>query len=399
MTLSGGSTPFGRAMSHGNAFDIATSMHWMRIAPAVAIVIVSISCGGLDPEEDEASASVVAQEPVTRPLERGDARLADSLPGAGDGPAAPKRTPMGPTGGRTGPITDEELIAEHPDDIIEPLVGERRLSPDAIEIVPDELIPPHLTQIPEDARDEIITLIEKLQQLDPSLTSDHHDRHYMLAKWRLEKLEKDERKEVGWAALHAFSNFPQRNFQVKRNLLRIGARVAPEAAAPMLEQLSFNYGHNLEDRAEALLLLGEVAPERFFEGARPYLERDGRPFQTAPQDEFFVRGWLNACEESDRSPVPMMSQVAMNFALGPMARYTAVKSLADHGDDPLARAALEAALVESSGDAILRRNAAQSIVAGYSREEACTILERVLDRESDPNFARFLDDMIQQNCR
>ena len=51
------------------------------------------------------------------------------------------------------------------------------------------------------------------------------------------------------------------------------------------------------------------------------------------------------------------------------------------------------------GDAILRRNAAQSIAAGYSREEACAILERVLDRESDPNFARFLDDVIQQNCR
>ena len=321
------------------------------------------------------------------------------IPGRDDGTKTAKRQEVGPRSTRTGPITDEELIAEHQDDIIEPLVGEPRLSPDAIEIIPDKLIPPYLTQIPKDARDEVITLIEKLQQLDPSLTSDHHDRHFMLAKWRLEKLEKDEREQVGWAALHAFSNFPQRNFQVKRSLLRIGARVSPDAAAPMLEQLSFNYGFHLEDRAEALLLLGEVAPERFFDGAPPYLERDGRPFQTAPQDEFFVRGWLNACETSGRSPVPMMSQVAMNFALGDMARYTAIQTLADHGDDPLARAALEAALVESSGDAILRRYAAQSIAAGYSREEACAILKRVLERESDPNFARFLDDMVQQNCR
>ena len=89
----------------------------------------------------------------------------------------------------------------------------------------------------------------------------------------------------------------------------------------------------------------------------------------------------------------------MNMALEPIARYVAIEALADHADDPLARATLQEALVESTGDGYLRRKAAQGIIKGFPSEDACALLQEVLRNESDQNMARFLDDMFQTNCR
>ena len=217
---------------------------------------------------------------------------------------------------------------------------------------PTSSSPPTSRRFRQDARDEIITLIEKLQQLDPSLTSDHHDRHFMLAKWRLEKLEKDDRQNRS-AGRHSTRSRTsrQRNFQVKRNLLRIGARVSPDAAAPLLEQAQLQLRlHFLEDRAEALLLLGEVAPEVLLRG-RATVFGTRRPTVPNSSTGRVLHTWVAHRVRASPvdSPVPMMSHVAMNFALGADgALHGRSKALADHGDDPLARAALEAALVESS---------------------------------------------------
>lgn len=283
-------------------------------------------------------------------------------------------------------------------DLMIPLVGEPELSPAAVEIDPLELLPEELP-IGQAARDEIVEFVRGMQPLKESLTSDHHDRHFILNQRAARRLSQSTDEEVGWAALHAFTNYPGEHTNVRRELLTIGARVSPKEAAPLLETLAFTYGHRLSDRAEAVLLLGEAAPETLLLGARPYLERQGKPFQTAPPDEFYLRGWLTACERTGRDPVPMLAQCAMNLALEQYTRHLAVQELAKHTDDPLARGALEAALVESTGNAYIRRMAAQSIVAGYSREEACTILERVAMREADINMARFLDVTIQENCR
>lgn len=285
------------------------------------------------------------------------------------------------------------------EDIPVPLVGDgTKLSPAAIEIVPDQILPPDLP-FSEEVRAEIISLLRDLQPLHESLTSDHHDRWYILNRRRLEALERDTRKDVGLAALRAFEKYPVRDYNVRRNLLRIAARVAPEESSVFLGNLAFTYGPYIEDRTEALLYYAEIAPEEFLDRARPYLERTGRPFQTAPNDEFFATGWLKACEVSGEDPVPMMASVATNFALEPRARYLAVKSLKAYATSPLARAALETTLVESTGDAYIRRMSAQSVIGGYPREEACALLQKVASRESDINFARFLDDAIQSNCR
>lgn len=355
-----------RAISHGRLFATALA--------GLALTALS-SCGNADDEGP-----------------------ADTAPGATAGePALLPGDDLSPGELRENPLPPPALeISE--DDIPEPLVGTPSPAPDAIEIVPDEILPPDLP-ISAAARAEILELLRQMQPLDPSLTSDHHDKWYIQNRMRIERLERENRKDIGWAALHAFSNYPGRNAIIKNRLLRIGARVSPDEARNLLKELTFKYGYSIEDRASALEFLPEVDPDAVFEGAAPYLERQGRPFQSAPPDEFFVAAWLKACEVSGEDPVPMMSTVAVNFALESRARYAAVEALKDHADDPIARQTLEQVLVESTGDGYIRRKAAQSIIGGYSREDACAILTQVRDRESDINFARFLDDMVQTNCR
>lgn len=320
---------------------------------------------------------------------------------AGSTPSAASRAGSTATG-KLNPVQERlgaPAIKITKDDIPVPLVGDgTKLSPSAIEIIPDQILPPDLP-FSEEVRAEIIGLLRDLQPLHESLTSDHHDRWYIRNRRRLEALERDTRTDIGLAALRAFEKYPVRDFNVRRNLLRIAARVAPEESSVFLGNLAFTYGPYIEDRTEALLFYAEIAPEEFLDRARPYLDRAGRPFQTAPNDEFFATGWLKACEVSGEDPVPMMASVATNFALEPRARYLAVKSLKAYATSPLARAALETTLVESTGDAYIRRMSAQSVIGGYPREEACALLQKVANRESDMNFARFLDDVIQSNCR
>ena len=294
---------------------------------------------------------------------------------------------------------DGDLPPElHPLETSVPIYGDRRLSRDAIEIKPYELMPRDLP-ITEADRQQIVKLLRALQELDPTLTSDHHDKWFIQNKRLVQELEMSTRPEIGWAALHAFSHYPERHFPIRRTLLAIGARVSPKEAEPMLAELAFNYDYYIEDRSEALLLLAETSPAVFFEGARPYIERQGKPFQTAPNDEFFVRGWLTACEQSGESPVEMMAQVATNLALEPYARVVAVRALGKHADDPRASGAIQTTLVESTGNGYLRRISAQTVMDGFPRETACALLQAVMNRDSDLNFARFLDDMIQLNCR
>ena len=173
---------------------------------------------------------------------------------------------------------------------------------------------------------------------------------------------------------------------------------APASAAPLFHELTFSYGYRIEDRAEACLLLGRVDPEGYFESAEPYLTRRGRKTKTMPDDEFLLRAWLTACEQTNTSPVEMCADVATNLWMQPFARYTALTELGKHASHPLARRALETCLVESTGDGMLRIKAAQGIRDGYPRETGCAIFEDVLRNEVSENFRKFLIDLISAHC-
>ena len=253
--------------------------------------------------------------------------------------------------------------------------------------------------VEEAARARVFEFIELMQPLDPSLTSDHHDRQYWQIRAEGERLL-TAGADVGHAALHAFTNYPERHHNIKRMLLRIGALNAPEESKGLLEELTMTYGYPIEDRTEACLLFAEIDPERYIELIGPKVVRGGEMLrETLPDDEFLVEGWRIAHEKVGRSPADTMSEIAMDLMMQGYARIIALRSLGENDLTPRSRGALQACLIETLGDGYVRRVAAQTIAASYPREEACTLLQEVRAHEADPAMATFLDDLLMENCR
>jgi len=105
-----------------------------------------------------------------------------------------------------------------------------------------------------------------------------------------------------------------------------------------------------------------------------------------------------ACDHTGRSPVHELADVATNLFMDETARILAVKELG-HRPEPLALKALQSILVESTGDGYLRRMAAQGLRDSLPKEEGCELFKGVASREADLNFAQFLADLLQKNCR
>lgn len=252
--------------------------------------------------------------------------------------------------------------------------------------------------VTEEAREMAGELMDAMRPLDPTLTSDHHDRH-LFSQRRIfqEMLVRGE--EVGNAALHAYTGAAEEPYLVRRALLWVGGHAAPDSARNLLHTLMVDYGAPIDDRTEASLVLAETSPELFLSAASGQLRRRARPTKTMPDDEFLLEGWIAACKGTGQSPVPMLADVATNLMIQPTARYRAAKRLRDFPNEPLGQRALEACLVESTGDNLLRRMAAQSLQVLLPRETACELFSEILRRESDLNFARFLEDMLQKHCR
>ena len=242
-------------------------------------------------------------------------------------------------------------------------------------------------------------LIELSTDLDPTLTSDYHDRHLHARRAYVEELRRAP-KSVGLAALETFHEVEARAepapILVRVNLLDIAAHAATEETVPLLETLLLEYGHRIDIRTEATLLLGEVAPERAVALITPLLQRT-KATSTMPADEFLLQAYVNGCKGSGTDPVPILADVATNIHKEDAARHRAVREL---GNFPtlLSQQALRSILVESTGNAYLRRIAAQSIRKVFSREEACAIYQSIAQNEADNSFLAFLGDLIQDNC-
>jgi len=252
-------------------------------------------------------------------------------------------------------------------------------------------------EVSPEAQAVVDELLAVLERPDPTLTSDHHDRWFHAQKACMAELLERGDVDLGIAALRTWEKYAGEDTLRRQSLLTVAAHNAPEESRGILEHLMLTFGYRMVDRAEATRLLAETSPERFLEAARPFVLRRGRPRQTMPNDEFFVQGWVSACEKVGRSPVPEMAEVVTNLMMEPYARTIAAKTLGRY-PDPLGRKALETALIESSGDGYLRRKAAQAIRDSVPAEEACTLFSHVLSREADINFAIFLRDLIESNC-
>jgi len=253
---------------------------------------------------------------------------------------------------------------------------------------------PLSAEISEAVRAEIKAFVDAMIPPPIEATSDLHDDWLQETRALRKQLETRE-EEIGNAALHAFTGEVSDRTVTRNALLTIGARCSPQAAAPLLRELMVTYGYRYDDRTSAAVLLAEVDPEMYMTAAVDHLRRRKRASKTMPPDEFLIRGWVTACETAGKSPVDMLADVATNLIIDPPARYAAAEALGRYPDVNLGREALKACLVESTGDAYLRRKAAQAIRASFNAEEACSLFSYVLTREVDATFAMFLDDMLQ----
>lgn len=247
-----------------------------------------------------------------------------------------------------------------------------------------------------DPQARIEELVEVLTPLDPTLTSDRLDARLRRQRALLEEL-RAAGPEVGRAALEYLEEHPIEVVPVRRGLLDVAAHAAPEEAEPLLVRLIEEYGHPMDLRAEAAKLLGRTSPERALEVLRPLLEKVRRRTRTLPDDEFLLDGYLAACERTGTDPTMILADVATNIFIQDAARHRAAKELGKH-PGPFSRAALEAILVESTGNGYLRRMAAQALRDSLPAESACALFREVYSREADLNMRTFLEDMIRDNC-
>jgi hypothetical protein len=181
-----------------------------------------------------------------------------------------------------------------------------------------------------------------------------------------------------------------------RGLLPDAAPAAPLDSRELLHNMVTQYGTALDLRTEAVLLYAETSPAQALEVLSPLVVQQ-RAESTLPPAEFLVAAYVTACEKTGTSPVDALATVATNLFQEGAARVRAVKELGKHGE-PRAVQALQAILVESTGDGYLRRMAVQSLLKNLPRESACEVFLRVADKEADLNFLQFLRDVLDKNC-
>jgi hypothetical protein len=250
-----------------------------------------------------------------------------------------------------------------------------------------------------DAKARVRELVETLTPLSKTVTSDITDKKFIRSQELLGELRKGG-TAVGVEALNVLREKKAGEaawpVDVERGLLDVAAHAAPVESKPLLEALVTQYGASLELRTEALVLYSETWPKETLAILEPLVTK-ARPNKTMPPAEFMVSAWVTACKKTGRSPVEVLADVATNLYQDETARIRAVKELG-HYREPLATQALSAILVESTGDAYLRRMAAQGLRDTLDPETACKIFETVAQHEADMGMLDFMRDMLDKNC-
>ncbi|MEZ5978920.1 MAG: hypothetical protein R3F34_11945 [Planctomycetota bacterium] len=191
-----------------------------------------------------------------------------------------------------------------------------------------------------------------------------------------DSLEDDLRARLLDAATRAMSNGAQ------EEIARFLALRVERFGAPMME------------RNQACKLLGEHCPEQAVTTLRPLLSPEERG-TTLPDDEYLVAGYVAAAKAVDEDPTAVLCSVADDPRRDSYARVLALREL-EGSTSPTAIATFESVMVESSGDAAIRRAAVVSYVASVPAAKAIERLEKVQEREADYNMQRFLQDAVDK---
>jgi hypothetical protein len=207
---------------------------------------------------------------------------------------------------------------------------------------------------------------------------------------------------LGQAAFDELMAHPEAPLDVRRGLLEVAARNLPEALRPELVRLMTEYGEDIGLRTKACELLAQTSPVTALELLEPLIT-EHRPGRTLPPEEIMVTSYAIAADLAEIDPVPVLSAIAADLFAEQTARTMAVRKLGNYAG-ARSRETLRIVLVESTGNAYLRRAAAQTLVVQAKIDpktdaELCSFLEEVMNKESDLNFQSFLVRMIERHCR
>ena len=207
---------------------------------------------------------------------------------------------------------------------------------------------------------------------------------------------------LGSAVFAEFQEHPDALLDVRRGLLEVAARNLGETLAPTLTTMMTEYGEDLGLRTKACELLALTSPATAVEVLEPLI-LEARPGRTLPPEEIMVSSYATAARLAGIDPVDTLSTISADLFSEQTARLMAVKEIAKY-PGVRARETLRIVLVESTGNAYLRRAAAQALVAHAKVDsdtdaQLCGILDEVMNKESDINFQTFLVSMIEKYCR
>jgi hypothetical protein len=191
----------------------------------------------------------------------------------------------------------------------------------------------------------------------------------------------------------------QRNEVLRADLLEVAARLDPEGLEADLVELVGSYrgarlGEELRLRAKAAEVLAKVRPQAAFELLEPWI-LDPTGFGTGPGQEILLAAWIDAATRLEVDPSATLAAVATDLRAENPARHLAVTALGERPSD-LGRNTLRQVMLESTGNAYLRRKAAQAIRDSYPTADAIALFDEVANLEADANFLLFLRDVIHE---
>ena len=243
---------------------------------------------------------------------------------------------------------------------------------------------------------DILDLVAAVTPLDATVPAGEQHGWHARRRDTLERFRAADR-EHGLEALRVFSERDDYLPPIRSGLLDVAAHAAPDETRPLLVELVTTFGADLGIRTTAAELLGRTSPEQAIEVLEPILRHEHSGTTFPPEDKL-LSAWEEACRRTGRDRTPLLCAIATDLNRAHAVRNRATKALGELAG-PRARQALEQLIVESTGDHMIRRYAAQSLRDMLEAEELCDLLRPIMQRESDPAFQRFLDNMILANCR
>lgn len=240
-------------------------------------------------------------------------------------------------------------------------------------------------------------LEEAFVPVSDSSTSDVKDRALTLRRNTLERLRAGP-PELGRAAWARFQEVAKTDEDLRIALLDVASHCDPVTLEEPLAHIVTTYGpdFSLHVRTNAVRLFADIAPQKAYALLTP-LVREPQRAMTYPPQETLLDCWIVAGRKAGTLDDRLLADIAIGISQPADARYRAIEELG-RVVSPVTLAALKVVLTESGSDGYLRRKAAQALVDGFPRADACALLEHIADHEVDRMFLLFLADMIQKNC-